>query len=169
MSSQFKHPNPPPFKHPNPDVHARLVQAAKDKRLDGKFIQRQLNLASPPHEETNSSAYVNWCTTLSVLGCAPAKVWFSGVSRQTDGSSFTQSQDQIRDDLSVGVYYWSVDKEIPPESYFWVQQFADFLFIDVYTDKEIVALFLGTATMNCQIVGGVHYFGGDGLWSSSTN
>ena len=101
---------PPPFKHPNPDVHARLVQAAKDKRLDGRFIQQQLKLASPPHEETNSSAYVNWCTTLSLLGRAPAKVWFSGVSRQrkylypiqtlfdadlsstpADGSSFTQS------------------------------------------------------------------------------
>ena len=30
----------------------------------------------------------------------------------------TLAQDQIRDDLSVGVYYWSMDKAIPPESYF---------------------------------------------------
>ncbi|KDR80294.1 hypothetical protein GALMADRAFT_277501 [Galerina marginata CBS 339.88] len=151
---------PPPPKHPNPALHATLVQAAKDKRLDGKFIQRHLKLASPPHEEGNSSAYVNWCTTLSLLGRAPAKVWFSGVSRLP--------QDQIRDALSVGVYYWSVDKAIPPESYFWVTQFEDFLFIDVFTDQEIVALYLGTATMNCQIAGGSRYFYGDGLWSTST-
>jgi len=151
------------------DTTAKLVQAAKDKRLDGKFIQQQLKLPSLPHEEANSSAYVNWRTTLSLLGRAPAKVWFSGVSTQTDGSSFTQSQDQIRDDLSVGVLYWDPDEEFPPESQFWMQQYKDLLFIDVYTDERIVALYDGTPTMNGKIAGGVHSFEGLGLWSSSTS
>ena len=67
--------------HPNPDLHKTLHEAAKAKKLDAQFIQRCCSAQFPPKVEGNASAYVNWNTTLSLLGRAPAKVWFAGVSK----------------------------------------------------------------------------------------
>ena len=67
--------------HPNPDLHKKLLDAAKAKKLDAQFIQHCCSAQFPPKVEGNVSAYINWNTTLSLLGHAPAKIWFAGVSK----------------------------------------------------------------------------------------
>ncbi|PPQ69372.1 hypothetical protein CVT26_002527 [Gymnopilus dilepis] len=156
--------------HPNAGLHSKLVKAVKEHKLDAEFLKKELNLGATPRVERNSSAYVNWNTTLSLLDCAPARVFFAGVSTVGgDGPSAAPApaRDRLRDDLSVGVYYWCVERNPPKKSYFWVDVFSDSneLYIEVWSEHgNLEALFVGTATMNVQIQGGTHWFEGEGLW-----
>ena len=69
--------------HPNAQLHEQLSQAARQGKLTADFIQSACKASSLPFVERNASAYVNWNTTLSLLGKAPAKSWFAGVSKPT--------------------------------------------------------------------------------------
>ena len=52
------------------------------------------------------------------------------------------AHDRLRDDLSVGVYYFWVDREVPPTGHFSVDVFEDenVLFIDIFDGNKLVAL-----------------------------
>ena len=52
---------------------------------------------------------------------------------------YVLAQDVLRDDLSVGVYYWYRVEDPPPTSYFFVEAFDDILFIDVFNGFKFVA------------------------------
>jgi len=152
--------------HPNLNLHNLLVAAAKEGKLDAKYIQDVTKSSVAPTVERDASAYVNWNTTLSLLSRAPAKAWFAGVSMPSVGGFITQPQDRLRDDLSVGTKYWWINDKLPSASYFEVEVFRDqnVLYIDVFAGDRLVALFVGTPTMNVQIQGGTFAFAGEGLW-----
>jgi hypothetical protein len=90
LTDWISHPhsdNMPPTNHPNIDLHNQLVEAAKNKTLDAEYIKKCLDLPTLPYAERDATAYVNWSTTLSLLGPAPANVWFAGVSKPGTYSS----------------------------------------------------------------------------------
>lgn len=76
--------------HPNAQLHQALLQAALQRKLTPEFIQQTCGTSTVPTTEHNSSAYVNWNTTVALLGKAPAKTWFAGVSKPACECSFCQ-------------------------------------------------------------------------------
>ena len=76
--------------HPNPKLHDLLANAAKEHKLDAALIKEITGSAALPTVERDASAYVNWNTTLSLLGRAPAKAWFAGVAQSPCRCSYTK-------------------------------------------------------------------------------
>ncbi|KAH9968290.1 hypothetical protein BJV74DRAFT_889931 [Russula compacta] len=156
----------PPPNHPNPELHKVLYDAAKNRRLNPEFIKKVLRLQKDITVCDTATAYINWSTTLTLLDRKSAQVWFAGVSRPEDGQLwFNTSPDFIRDTHSNGIYYWWYDENEIVENtqavyWFWIEKWNDIVFIDVFLENQIVAVFVGDEIPN------ELEFWGNGLWSA---